>query len=138
MKCLAVAAMMVGIAGFAGLVGADEQLSPVGTWKWSVNPKLEMTLRLKLEGKKLSGVLIANNGRETPVEDGKYEDGKISFKVVSELAPKMDKVTVRYAGKLSGDTIKGEMKVSIGSRPSVGSIPWKATRVKEEEPGKKE
>ena len=67
----------------------------LGTWKWSVNKTLVMTLRLKHEGETLTGILIGNDGPEKEIEDGKYDDGKLSFKVTSR-AGKGD-VTAEYA-----------------------------------------
>jgi hypothetical protein len=66
-------------------IGTAEPPSPsrrsnrdLGTWKWSVNRNLVMTLRLRREGDKLTGVLIGNDGPEKEIEDGTYDDGKIS------------------------------------------------------------
>jgi hypothetical protein len=103
----------------------------LGTWKWSVNKNLVMTLRLQHEGEELTGVLIGNDGPEKEIRDGKYDDGRISFKVTS-LAGKRD-VTAEYAGILAGNVINGGMRVYFGARPKTlpGYMPWQAKRVKE-------
>ena len=103
----------------------------LGTWKWSVNKTLVMTLRLKHEGDKLTGVLIGNDGPEKEIEDGKYDDGKISFKVTS--AAGKGEVTAEYAGVLAGNVINGGMRVYFGARPKSlpGYMPWQAKRVRE-------
>jgi hypothetical protein len=103
----------------------------LGTWKWSVNRNLVMTLRLQHEGERLTGVLIGNDGPEKEVEDGKYDDGKISFKVTS-TAGKGD-VTADYAGIVAGNVINGGMRVYFGTRPKTlpGYMPWQAKRVRE-------
>jgi hypothetical protein len=103
----------------------------LGTWKWSVNKTLVMTLRLKHEGETLTGILISNDGPEKEIEDGKYDDGKLSFKVTS-TAGKGD-VTAEYAGIVAGTVINGGMRVYFGARPKAlpGYMPWQAKRFRE-------
>ena len=97
-----------------------------GTWKWPVG-KTVMTLRLNQEGDKLTGALIADHGPETVIEDGKYNQGGISFKVSRQVGKAM--ATAEYAGKVNGDTIKGGMSAYIGSRPKTLPRPafWQAS-----------
>jgi hypothetical protein len=104
----------------------------LGTWKWSVNPKLTMTLRLSHTGEKLTGVLIGNDGPEKEIDDGKYDDGKISFSVTSQVG-KGD-VTAEYAGVLAGNVINGGMRVYFGAKPKTlpGYMPWQAKRFREQ------
>ena len=45
------------------------------------------------------------DGQETAIEDGKYKDGEVSFKVTRERMG--NKFTIKYTGKVSGETIKG-------------------------------
>jgi hypothetical protein len=87
-----------------------------------------MTLRLKQEGDKLTGALIADNGPETVIEDGKSNQGGISFKVSRQVGNGM--ATAEYAGKVDGDTIQGGMRAYIGFRPKTLPRPafWQATR----------
>jgi hypothetical protein len=104
----------------------------LGTWKWSVNRNLVMTLRLKREGERLTGVLIGNDGPENEIQDGTYDDGKISFRVTS-VAGKGN-VTAEYAGILAGTVINGGTRVYFGARPTTlpGYMPWQAKRFKEQ------
>ena len=69
---------------------------------------IDMTLKLKLDGDKLSGAMLGRNGKETPIQDAAYKNGNVSFKVVRERGGK--KSTSSYTGTLSGDTIKGKME----------------------------
>jgi hypothetical protein len=98
-------------------------------WKWSVNNQ-PMTLHLKREGENLTGALIAGDSSETPIEDGKYDDGVISFKA-SKLLGK-NTVTTEYAGVIAGLKLNGGMRVYFGPRPKTlpGYMPWQATRVR--------
>jgi hypothetical protein len=103
----------------------------LGTWKWSVNKTLVMTLRLKHEGDRLTGILIGNDGPEKEIQDGKYDDGKISFRVTSVVGK--GEVTAEYAGVLAGTVINGGTRVYFGARPRTlpGYMPWQAKRVRE-------
>jgi hypothetical protein len=43
---------------------------------------------------------------ETNIEDGKYQDGEVSFKVNREMDG--NKFTIKYKGKITGDIFKGK------------------------------
>ncbi len=65
---------------FSSLAQAAE--NPTGTWKWSVtfnDQTREQTLKLKLEGDKLTGAMVGRDNQETPIEKATYKDGEISF-----------------------------------------------------------
>ena len=98
---------MFSLMGQAYAADAD----PTGTWKWSfTNPQnnqtREMTLKLKLEGDKLTGTVPGRNDTETNIEDGKFKDGEISFSVTRMRNG--NKMTTKYSGKLEGDAITGK------------------------------
>lgn len=82
-----------------------------------------MTLKLKLEGDKLTGAMVGRNGQETAIEDGTFKDGEVSFKVTRERQG--NKVTTKYTGKVSGDTIKGK-----AGREGQEGRDWEAKRAK--------
>ena len=86
---------------------ADEK--PEGTWKWSFErngTKVETTLKLKLEGDKLTGAITGRDGKETAIEEASYKDGDIKFQVTRERNGQ--KFTTTYMGKVEGDTLKGK------------------------------
>jgi hypothetical protein len=102
---------------------ADEK--PDGTWKWSTERngnKVETTLKLKLEGDKLTGTISGRDNTETAIEEGSYKDGEVKFQVTRERDGK--KNVSKYSGKISGDTLTG--KIEFGER----SRDWKAERAK--------
>ena len=80
-----------------------------GVWKWTTtgqnNQTFETTLKLKQDGAKVTGVMIGRNGNETAIESGKIEGEEITFQITRERNGQS--VTIKYKGKLSGDTIKG-------------------------------
>ena len=116
MRHLKAAALVLAFALPAYLASADDKPNPTGTWTWSPTfageeRRLDMILNLKLEGDKLTGDL--NWGRKkTPIEEGTYKDGELSFKVSSERTGQ--KVTIQYTGKITGNTIKGKVEWVTG------------------------
>ncbi len=106
--------------------------NPTGTWTWSVtigDQKRDSTLKLKLDGDKLTGAMVNADGTETAIADGKFVKGEVSFTVVRERNGQ--KMTSKYTGKVSGDTIKG--KTEFGPEGQTQSRDWDATRVKDVE-----
>lgn len=125
MQRFALAALVV--LAFAGLARAAED--PNGTWKWNVtfnDQTREMTLKLKLEGDKLTGAMVGRNNQETPIENATYKDGEISFSSTRERNGQ--KFTSKYTGKLTGDTIKGKMESTRGDQTR--NTDWEAKRAK--------
>lgn len=100
---------------------------PSGTWKWEMtfgDQKREMSLTLKLEGDKLSGSMPGRNGQETQIENASYKEGNISFTVTRARGDR--KITMKYSGKLSGDTITG--KIEFEREGQAQSRDWEAKR----------
>jgi len=131
MKRLVTVALVVAFAGLIGSARADDKPNPTGTWKWTVmgqnNQSRDVTLKLKLEGDKLTGTMPGRNNQETAIEDGKFkDDGTISFSVTRERNGQ--KFTTKYEGKLTGDTIKG--KTSFERNGETQSRDWEAKRDK--------
>lgn len=119
--------------GLAAVVGAtawaaDDKPNPVGTWKWSMTPrdgqKIDVKLKLKLDGDKLSGTIQRGDRPETAIEEASYKEGEVKFQVTRERDGQ--KFTIKYEGKVSGDTLTG--KVTFGDNQSRD---WKAERAKE-------
>jgi hypothetical protein len=130
MRKLVTAALVVVLTGLAGQARADDKANPTGTWKWTVEfggQSREMTLKLKLDGDKLTGVMVGRNNQETAIDDGKWKDDTVSFKVTRERNGQ--KSTMEYEGKLSGDTIKGKTKFERNGEAQ--SRDWEAKRAKE-------
>ena len=87
MRRLLAATLVLAFVGVAALAQAEDKADPTGTWKWSVTfnqQTRDMTLKLKLEGDKLTGTLTGPGGRENPIQDGTFKDGQVSFKVVRD------------------------------------------------------
>jgi hypothetical protein len=86
-----------------------------------------MTLKLKLEKHELSGAVVGRNGQETAIQDAKFKDGDVSFTVVRERNGQ--KMTSKFTGKVSGDTIKGKTEFQRDGQSQ--SRDWEAKRAKD-------
>lgn len=86
----------------------------------------DMTLKLKLEGDKLTGTMLGRNNTETAIEDASFKDGEVAFSVTRERNGQ--KFTTKYKGKLDGDTIKGKSESMRDGQAM--SRDWEAKREK--------
>jgi hypothetical protein len=121
------AAVVVVLVGLVGAARAEDKANPTGTWKWTVtngDQKRDVTLKLKLDGDKLTGAVIGRNNRETRIKDGTFKDGDVAFKVTRERNGQ--KSTSKYNGKVSGDTIKGKIESERDGKAE--SRDWEAKR----------
>src|SRR6185312_8717138 len=90
----------------------DKKADAAGTWTWSTpgrngGPERKSTLKLKVEGEKVTGTL-SSPGRqgavnETAITDGKLKGEEVSFTVTREFNG--NKISQKYHGKISGDSI---------------------------------
>ena len=69
--------------------------------------RIEGTLKLKQDGDKLTGATVRNEN-ETEIQDGKIVGDEITFKVIRDRDGR--KVTAKYKGKITGDTVKGKVE----------------------------
>ena len=130
MRRLVLTTLVVAFAGLAGVAQAEDKPNPTGTWKWTVtvrDQKRETTLKLKLEGDKVTGVMVRKAG-DLKVEDGIFKDGAISFRVPGKT-PGGQRMVHMYQGKLAGDTIKGSATIVLPDQSVSGD--WEAKRVKD-------
>ncbi len=114
------------------------EVSPNGSWKWSQagrggGPAVERTLKLELKDGKLTGTLLGWQAGEmqipdTPISAASYKDGTLAFSV--ELAFGDNKFVVKYAGKLDGDTIKGQVERPGFNGGEATKTDWVAKRAK--------
>ncbi|HEY2146903.1 MAG TPA: hypothetical protein VGH32_03135 [Pirellulales bacterium] len=127
MKRILASAIALAIVLVAASARAEE--NPNGTWKWDVtfnNQTFNLALKLKQDGEKLTGTLTGPAG-DTEIQDGKYKDGELSFTIIRERNGQ--KMTFKYNGKVSGDTIKG--KTTIDRDGQTTDRDWEAKRSKD-------
>ena len=111
----------------------DKKADPTGTWTWTTpgrngGPERKSTLKLKLEGEKVTGTLSAPGRQgavnETAIADGKLKGEEISFSVTREVQG--NKFTAKYSGKISGGEIKGKIETERDGQAN--SRDWVAKR----------
>ena len=108
----------------------DKKIDPSGTWKWNFTNQTgqirEIVLKLKLDGEKLTGTVSGQSG-DAAIKEGKLKGEEVSFQVTREFNGAQ--YTVKYVGKISGDTIKGTFTTEwMGQTRTRG---WEAERLKE-------
>jgi hypothetical protein len=123
------AVTIVALVGAAAAQAQEkDKPDPTGTWKWTVmgqnNQSREMTLKLKLEGDKLTGAMVGRNSQETAIEEASFKDGQVVFSVTRERNG--EKTKTKYTAKLDGDTLKGKSERDGAQR----SRDWEAKREK--------
>src|SRR5215467_11529602 len=83
---------------------ADQKIDPTGTWTWTVTTQngdtRQATMKLKMEGDKLTGT-VTGRGGDTAIQDAKLKGDEVSFNVVRERDG--NTFTSKYNGKISGD-----------------------------------
>ena len=128
-----VACAILALSAVAQTQAEDKKADPAGTWTWTTpgrngGPDRKSTLKLKLDGDKLTGKISSpgrgGETRDTDISDGKLKGDEISFTVTREVNG--TKFTAKYNGKISGDTIKGKIEVERNGQPT--SRDWEAKR----------
>ena len=114
----------------------NKKADPAGTWTWTTPGRnggadRKMTLKLKVEGEKVTGTLSSpgQNGEtvKSEIEDGKIKGDEVSFTVTREFNG--NKRTSKYHGKISADTNKG--KTEFERNGEAQSRDWEAKRATE-------
>lgn len=103
-------------------------VDPTGAWNWEYsfndNEPAQFSLKLKWDGKQLTGKYTAFDNT-TDIEDGKFEDDKLSF--ISKRTLNNNEFTVRFNGKAEANDILGTVAVDFGEGPR--EFEWHAKRV---------
>jgi hypothetical protein len=107
--CLLTVSVCTVRAADAGSATTQPTNDVSGTWKWtSPGPggDIDFILKIKQDGEKVSGSLVGFNGDEAPVQDGKIQGGKLSFKVVRDFNG--NQITTLYTATLENGELKGK------------------------------
>jgi hypothetical protein len=98
-----------------------------GVWRWSVltsRGERQYTLRLNQRFQEVGGKVNAG-GEEVALNDARLSGEQLSFTITNEM--NQQKVTLRFSGRVRGDTIEGRAEIQGG--PFAGVHPWTARRV---------
>jgi anti-sigma28 factor (negative regulator of flagellin synthesis) len=100
-----------------------------GKWTYtldiSLDTSVDFTAEFKQEGENVTGFVLVQE-LKTAIEKGKFKDGQLTFEIPREYGGV--KFMSRYAGKLTGDSIKG--KIVSGTAPVERTYEWSAKREK--------
>lgn len=103
--------------------------SVTGKWSYtldvSLDTSVDFTAEFKQEGGNVTGFVTVQE-LKTAIEKGKFKDGQLTFEIPREYGGV--KFMSRYAGKLTGDTLKG--KIVSGTAPVERTYEWRAKREK--------
>jgi hypothetical protein len=128
---LNVAAAALVAAWLSTPLWAQGKSDPTGTWTWSSTTQngqtIESTVKLKMDGGKLTGVYVGRNNTETPIENATFKDGELSFQVTRERNG--NKFTMKFQGKIAGDTLKGTTETDAGGQTRSREFEAKRTPV---------
>jgi hypothetical protein len=106
-KRITIVASLVVLAYLATSARAAD---PNGTWKWKFTrqdgQEMELAVKLKAEGEKLTGQLILPMGDKIDIEKGTFKDDEVKFETTFERNGMAFKT--KYKGKVEGDMIKGK------------------------------
>jgi hypothetical protein len=110
--CLQLTACFLLLAAASVQADDSKKADPTGTWTWSTPGRnggeaRETTLKLKMDGEKLTGTMSGRQGAETAITNAKLAGDEVSFDVTREFQG--NSVTQKYKGKISGDTITGKI-----------------------------
>jgi hypothetical protein len=121
-------AVLFTFVGAAVNAYAAEKPNPAGTWKLSIEVSgqgYEFTLKLKMDGNKLTGTMAGEDGKETPIQDAKFKDGVLTYAVIHD--ENGQKIPVKATATISGDTMKGKAAFELDGEAQ--NVPWEAKRV---------
>jgi hypothetical protein len=127
MKRIGMAAFVLAFVGLVSPAIAAE--NPTGTWKWETSfggKTRENTLKLKLEGDKLTGAMLGRDNQEIAIDNATFKDDKVSFTITREF--NNNKFTTKYNGVVKGDTITGKSETERDGQTQ--SRDWEAKRQK--------
>ena len=126
--CLLAFVLLTAIAAAPGLANAETQVAvdPSGNWKWDAtfnDNKMDFSLKLKLEGDKVTGKYTAFD-QTTDITEGKLEKDQLSFNAPREFDG--NKFDVHFTGKVEPADINGKITLDFGQGPQ--EFDWHAKR----------
>ena len=105
----------------------SSKLDLTGTWRWSMTrsngEKTEASMKLKLEGEKLTGT-ISGGDLNVELENGRINGDEIAFQTTIDRDGQ--KFVAKSKGKVSGKTIKGTVEYETGGETRTRE--WEAQR----------
>ena len=119
--CGVFAASLFAVSAFAS--------DPAGVWKWSLATpagQIETTLTLTSKDGKISGT-YSNSYGEIAISNASFTNDLLTFTVDREIDG--NKFTLKFQGKVEGDTIKGSAEVPGMNGGDARKLDWNGKRV---------
>ena len=123
---------------FVSATALAADASPTGTWKWMQPGRdggagSERKISLEFKDGKLTGKMLGFEGPQgqipdMAISDGTFKDGTLTFSIVREFGDQ--KFTIKYQGKLEGDSIKGSSEFPGFGGGEPRKTDWNPTRAK--------
>ncbi len=96
---------ILGIASLAALASLAFAATDIsGQWKGASDEGPAFTFNFKMDGAKLTGSMLNQEGKELPIEEAKLDGDNISFSVNSEWQGQPIKLVAK--GKVTADAIQ--------------------------------
>jgi hypothetical protein len=115
------------LAGASAVQAGD----PAGAWNWSITTPngdtIDVSLKLELKDGKLTGT-YSNRFGDAPIKDASFKDDVVAFSVDRQFDG--NTFTIKYGGRLDGDTIKGSIELPGFGGGGPVTMDWNAIRVK--------
>lgn len=120
----------VEVRGWAqGTVAVPEESRINGRWRWSFTMpegvEVHPTLKLRYDGKTLTGTSRFRHASETPIAMGRFDGHHVSFQVVRQANDK--RVVTHYSGAFKDDKIIG--KIESNWEGETQAYDWEAKRL---------
>ena len=126
------AALLLALVCLTPSLQAADKPNVAGNWTWTTKNRngdeVKNTLKLKVDGDKITGTISGANNSEIEIKDAKLKDDELTFNVVRERNGNEFKTS--YTGKVEGDTITGKIKRPGRNGGKERETDWKATREK--------
>jgi hypothetical protein len=129
MKAMRTILSMSLVLALSGLLGAAENVDPVGTWKCEYGiegQKRVSTLTITRDGDHLAGTMSWPDQKPEPLKDLKLTDGTLTFWAKRLLMGQ--EFTNSYDLKIDGDKLKGKLTSDLKGKKGVFDL--EATREK--------
>jgi hypothetical protein len=126
---LLVAAIIVSFSGLARAAADDKKPNVAGTWEWTTqrnNQEQKHAIKFKQDGDKVTGVYVPPRGDEVELKEVKLDGSNISFTITRKI--QNNDRTIKYNGKVEGDTIKGKSEMVRDDGSAGNPRDWEAKK----------
>ncbi len=111
-------ALALALASGTAAAQADDASAVAGEWKLAITAPdgqtFQPTLKLAVDGDKLSGTFLGDDGSENPVQDATFSGGELAFSVTLDFGGQQ--LTSKYRGTVADGALKGTLDYDLGGQ----------------------